>query len=58
LLGFEDYSSQKGHGFKIQFIVIIYYILFLSSPYLLVCDDDRVTCFTGAAGVSGGTGNA
>jgi len=29
-------------------------LIILSSPYLLVFGDDRVTCYTGADDVSGG----
>jgi len=41
MFGFEDYSSEKGRGFKFQFIVIFYF-------ELLVFGDDHVTCYTRA----------
>jgi len=58
LLGSEECSSQKGRGFKFQFIIIIYYILFFNSLYLLVYGDDRVTCYMGVDDVSGGASDA
>ena len=36
----------------------LFYILVHSSPYLFVCDDDRVICYSGAYDVTGEPGAA
>jgi len=43
---------------KVYDIIFYACLISLSSPFLFVFDDDRVTCHTGAYIVSGDTGNA
>jgi len=49
MLGLKWESIKSVRGFN--FVIIMYlvmYILFLSSPYLCVFDDDHVTRYVGA----------
>jgi len=42
------------------YLLHIYLLCFIvhSSPYLCVCGDDRITCYSGADDVTGGPGDA
>ena len=54
-------SRTEGGRFSDECVFTLYCLLFgysLSSPYLCVFDNDRVTCYTRTNNVSGGAGEA
>jgi len=39
-------------------VIFILYIDVHSSPYLFVCGDDKITCYSGVDDLTGGPGDA